>query len=250
VPVEVDQIYSSLSKLSAALGPNGANAHGALSDLVKTGAANLAGNGTYLHNMIMQFGALSKTLGDSSGNLFATVSNLQRFTTMLKNNDGQVRLAEQQLAQVSGFLASDRDDLAGALGQLSTALGQVQGFIGSNRALIKSNVSKLASVTSLLVKERASLAEALDTAPLAVDNVVSAYDAANRTLDARGDLNELSMGPAGALGTAASQAGSGRAPAGSVPVPLAELATLPPLPLPATGTVYGTPQAVLAGGRR
>jgi phospholipid/cholesterol/gamma-HCH transport system substrate-binding protein len=248
VPVEVDQLYSSLSKLSTALGPNGANSKGALSDLVKTGAANLAGNGTYLHNMLTQFGALSKTLGNSSGNLFATVSNLQQFTTMLKNNDGQVRQAEQQLAQVSSFLAGDRQDLAGALSQLSTALGQVQGFIASNRALIKSNVSKLAAITSLLSQERASLAEALDAAPLAADNVVNAYDAAHRTLDARGDLNEFSMNPIGKL---LSVPGPGStAPAGSVLVPLSQLSGLPPLPLPVTGPLYGTPTAVRAGARR
>ena len=53
---------------------------------------------------------------------------------MLKTNDSQVRLAQQQLAQVSGFLASDRQDLAGALHELATALGQVQAFIAGNRA--------------------------------------------------------------------------------------------------------------------
>ena len=59
VPVEVDQIYTSINRLSRALGPNGLNKHGALSELVKTGAANLAGNGASLHAMITQFGALS-----------------------------------------------------------------------------------------------------------------------------------------------------------------------------------------------
>jgi len=144
VPVEVDQIYTSINRLSQALGPNGLNKNGALSQLVKTGAANLTGNGASLHAMITQFGALSKTLGDNSGNLFATITYLQRFTSMLKANDGQVRLAEQQLADVSGFLASDRQDLGAALHELSIALGQVQVFIANNRGLIKSNVTKLA----------------------------------------------------------------------------------------------------------
>jgi phospholipid/cholesterol/gamma-HCH transport system substrate-binding protein len=254
VPVEIDQIYAALDKLTTALGPNGANAHGALSNLIKTGQANLSGNGGYLHSMITQFSGLSKTLGTSSGNLFATVSNLQRFTTMLKNNDGQVRLAEQQLAQVSGFLAADRQNLAAAMNELATALGQVQSFIGGNRSLIKSNVGKLAAITSILVRERASLAQALDTVPLAADNLVNAYDATNHTLDGRGDLNELSMGhgaPGGGLTAAAGPLPAvGGAPAGSVPVPASQLGWLPPLPLPATGPVYGTPQALLARGHR
>ena len=42
-PVELDQVYGALDDLSAALGPNGANKNGALSDLVDVGAANLEG---------------------------------------------------------------------------------------------------------------------------------------------------------------------------------------------------------------
>jgi phospholipid/cholesterol/gamma-HCH transport system substrate-binding protein len=251
VPVEVDQIYTSINRLSQALGPNGLNKNGALSELVKTGAANLDGNGANLHAMITQFGALSKTLGDNSGNLFATITYLQRFTSMLKANNGQVQLAEQQLADVSGFLASDRQDLGGALHELSIALGQVQGFIADNRGLIKTNVTKLALITQLLAGERASLSEALDDIPLAVDNVVNAYDSTNHTLDGRGDLNELSMGPGANDLTAITPGGTGAGgsgPAGAVPLSPGALRIVPPLPLPAVG-LYGTPQAAQAGGR-
>jgi virulence factor Mce-like protein len=252
VPVEVDQIYTSINRLTQALGPNALNKNGALSELVKTGAANLTGNGANLHAMITQFGALSKTLGDNSGNLFATITYLQRFTSMLKANDGQVHAAEQQLADVSGFLASDRADLGAALHELSIALGQVQGFIANNRGLIQSNVTKLAAITSLLAGEKASLSEALDNVPLAADNVVNAYDSTNHTLDGRGDLNELSMGPGANDLTAITPGGTGTGssgPAGAVPLSPAALRAIPPLPLPTVG-LYGTPQAALAGGRR
>jgi len=251
VPVEVDQVYASLAKLANALGPNGANKNSALSNLIKTGAANLAGNGAYLKQMLTQFGGLSKTLGDSSGNLFATIVSLQRFTTMLKNNDGQVRLAENQLAQVSGFLASDRRDLSAAITELAIALNRVKAFIGGNRALIASNVSKLAAITSILARERASLAEALNVAPLAADNLVNAYDAARHTLVARGYLGELIGGAAatGAFTTASTRPAGDIRPPGSVAIPASMIGSLPPLPLPSTGTVYGTPQALLAGRR-
>jgi phospholipid/cholesterol/gamma-HCH transport system substrate-binding protein len=251
VPVEVDQIYTSINRLTQALGPNGLNKNGALSELVKTGAANLDGNGANLHAMVTQFGALSKTLGDNSGNLFATITYLQRFTSMLKANDGQVRLANQQLAEVTGFLASDRQDLGGALHELSVALGQVQGFIANNRGLIKANVTKLAAITKILADERASLSEAVSTIPLAVDNVVNAYDATNHTLDGRGDLNELSMGPGANSLTAITAGGTGAGgsgPADAVPLSPSALRVVPPLPLPAVG-LYGTPEAVQAGGR-
>jgi virulence factor Mce-like protein len=261
VPVEVDQVYASLAKLADALGPNGANKNGALSDLIKTGAANLAGNGASLRKMIIEFGGLSKTLGNSSDNLFATLVYLQRFTTMLKDNNGQVRQAEEQLAQVAEFLASDRRDLAAAISELAVALGRVKTFIGGNRALLESNVSKLAAITSLLVRERASLAQALDVAPLAADNLVHAYDAATRTLVGRGYLGEFIRGkarfrgaarPGTAAGTADPSGTAGRSgsngPPGSVPAPASLAGSLPPLPLPSAGPVYGTPEALLRGG--
>jgi phospholipid/cholesterol/gamma-HCH transport system substrate-binding protein len=241
VPLEVDQVYASLAKLANALGPQGADKHDALSDLIKTGAANLSGNGAYLREMITEYGGLSKTLGGSAGNLFASLAYLQQFTTMLKQNNGQVQQAEQQLAEVSGFLASDRQELSAAISELAIALGQVKTFIGSNRSLLAANVNKLASITSLLVAERASLAEALDVAPLAADNVVNAYNTTTHTLDGRGDLLEFTQGQ-GALTTSDS-------PAGTVAVPVSELALLPPLPLPSTGGVYGTPQALTTGGK-
>jgi len=246
VPVEVDQVYSSLAKLAGALG--GANSHGALSEAIKTGAANLAGNGGYLRAMITQFSGLSKTLGGSANNLYASIAYLQSFTTMLKNNNGQVKRAEGQLADVSAFLASDRQDLSAAMTDLAVALNQVKSFIASNRALIDANVTKLAAVTSVLSRERASLAEMLDVVPLVADNLVNAYDTTRHTLDSRGDLNEFSIGKI--VATADSGAGSLAGPTGSVPVPMSELDAAPPLPLPTVGTVYGTPQTLLIGGHR
>ena len=243
-PVEVDELYASLNKLSIAFGPHGANAHDALSDLIKTGAANLNGNGKALANMITQFGQAMGTLGGSANNLSATIDHLQLFTSMLKANDGQVRLAEQQLAQVTGFLAADRQDLGAALDDLATALGQVRTFIADNRALIKTNVTRLAAITGVLVKERASLAEALDNAPLAADNLLGAYDPVHHTLDGRGDLNELSMGPASVV------TGAGTTAEMLFQVPASQLGALPPLPFPVTGAVYATPHAThaTAGG--
>jgi virulence factor Mce-like protein len=245
VPVEVDQVYSSLAKLANAL--SGANSHGALSQAIKTGAANLAGNGRYLGAMITQFSGLSKTLGGSAQNLFASLGYLQAFTTMLKNNNGQVKLAERQLAAVSAFLAGDRQDLSAATSDLAVALNQVKAFIGGNRKLIDANVTKLAAITSILSRERTSLAQTLDVVPLVADNLVNAYDTTRHTLDSRGDLNEFSIGK---LSTMADSRSGMFGPAGSVPVPSSGLDSLPPLPLPTVGTVYGTPQTLLSGGHR
>ncbi|AZM50726.1 ABC transporter substrate-binding protein [Streptomyces sp. WAC 06738] len=245
-PVEIDELYASLTDLSDALGPDGANATGELSKLLETGARNLEGNGKEIGDSIDRFGDATQTLSGRSDDLFGTIENLQSFTTMLKRNDRQVRDAEQQLADVGTFLAEDKDELAAALEELGKALGRVQGFIKDNRGRLKANVGKLADLTRLLVDNRASLAEALDTAPLATDNLLRAYNPGKRTIDGRGNLNELSMGGPPDAGLADGGGGAtGRE--GLVPAPAERQEELPGLPLPAVGDVYGTPEQ--GGGR-
>lgn len=194
-PVELDELYASLDELTTALGPNGANKDGALSELLDSAANNLQGNGQALGDTVKQLGDATRTLSGSKDDLFGTVDNLQKFTGMLAANDSQVRDFNRQLAEVAGFLADERENLGAALTELATALGQVQGFIQDNRAVLKSNVDKLAGITQILVDQRASLAEALDVGPLALGNLQNAYNAASGTLDTRADLNELSQPP-------------------------------------------------------
>ncbi|MEW2390002.1 MCE family protein [Streptomyces venezuelae] len=224
-PVEVDELLKSVTELSDALGPDGANKDGALAELVEAGAENLDGNGKAIGDTVHQLGGASAVLNGNSGDLVRTVEQLQEFITLLKRKDGQVRRAETQLSEVAGFLAEDKDDLAAALKDLGTALGQVKGFIRDNRGRLKSNVDKLAGITRSVVDQRASLAEALDTLPLAAANLERAYNPRTRTIDGRADINEL----------AGTQGDRSKA--------------LPDLPLPPVGIAHG-PAARAGGGRR
>jgi phospholipid/cholesterol/gamma-HCH transport system substrate-binding protein len=269
-PVELDQLYNSLNKVSSSLGPNGANANGSLSNLLDTLANNLNGNGQNLHDTITQLSQLTTTLDSNKDDLFATVDNLARFTQTLANSDATVRQFIGQLSNVSGFLAGQRTELAAAVSQLGSALGQVQGFIKDNRAQLKSNVDNLASVTKVLVDERSALAEVLDEAPLALDDVVNSYNASSGTLDARADLNDLADPPIVTVCKLLEQTTPSNVPPvlatacqqiapvlqGLVPLPSAaqvlaavQQGKLPPLPLPLAGVVYGTPNSATGSGR-
>ncbi|WP_019629852.1 MCE family protein [Actinomadura atramentaria] len=207
-PLELDKVYDSIKKLANDLGPNGLNKNGALSRAVETGAKNLQGNGQAIGTTIEQFGKAAKTLTGSQDDLFETIKNLSSFTGMIKDNDGAVRQAQNQLAQVTQFLAADRETLGEALKTLAAALARVSTFIRDNRAVLKKNVEKLAKITQTLVDQRQSLAEALDNQPLAAANMLNAYDPSTRTLMGRANLNELSM-PLPAAGTATTE-GKGR----------------------------------------
>lgn len=198
-PVELDQVYSNLNDLTKALGPQGANENGALTDLLNTGAKNLQGNGQAIADSLSHLGEAGKTLSGNSKELFATVDNLQKFTSMLADNDGRVREFNTQMQQVSGFLAGEREDFGAAVAELSDALGKVDSFVHDNRSAVKSNVDQLRSVSQVLVDEKAALNESLTNTPLALGNLANAYNGASGTLDIRADLNELNQPPVVAL---------------------------------------------------
>jgi phospholipid/cholesterol/gamma-HCH transport system substrate-binding protein len=193
VPLGVDDLARTADQLARALGPDGVNSEGALSNALDVGAANLDGNGRALNDTIRNLGELSGTLADSREDLFGTVRELQSFTSMLAANDDEVREFNKRLADVAGFLADERGDLATAVRELSIALGEVADFVRDNRELVKSNVDRLTDVTEVVVDQRKALAEVLDVAPTALGNLSLAYNGSSGTLDTRANLNELSM---------------------------------------------------------
>lgn len=188
VPVELDRISQSLDDLLVALGPTGANADGALSRALETGARNLDGNGQALHDTNRDLSRAVQTFAEGRGDLFSTVRNLNTFTETLAANDAQVRRLNTNLATVSTELDAERDDLSAALADLAVALGEISTFAKDNRALLKGDLADLASVTGAVAEKRAALAETLDNAPVAISNLQLAYNPGSGTLDTRADI--------------------------------------------------------------
>lgn len=178
-PAELDSIYASLDKLAVALGPHGANQggkqSGPLSELLRVAAANLKGNGSAFGQSITRLSLAAQTLANSRDNLFGTVRNLQQFTDALHASDGQIRLFNQQLAQVASDLASERTDLGAALHDLGLALDDVGRFVKQNASKFHTDIQGLAEITGVLVKEKSSLNETLAVAPIALANLVHTY---------------------------------------------------------------------------
>jgi phospholipid/cholesterol/gamma-HCH transport system substrate-binding protein len=189
-PVELDEIYQSLDNLSVALGPQGANREGALNNLLESQAANLDGNGELMRRTLRDLGAFTGTLSNNKDELFATVRQLNRFTTMLARNDRTIRGFNTDLAKVADVLRGERRDLALALDNLGTALGAVSTFVEENREHLRQNVKGLRELTQVLVDQRDSLVEILDVAPLALNNLFLTYNPNTGTLDTRANPGE------------------------------------------------------------
>jgi phospholipid/cholesterol/gamma-HCH transport system substrate-binding protein len=190
-PAELDDIYAALDKLATTLGPNGANKNGSLSTLLKVAAANLQGNGAAIGNSITQLSKAAQTLANGRTDLFGTVKNLQAFTAALQSSDAKVRHFEEQLAQVASDLASERADLGAALHNLTIALNQVSTFVHDNADRFHQDIVGLEAVTGVLVKQKASLNEALAVAPIALANIVHAYQPDLGVIATRSNLASL-----------------------------------------------------------
>src|SRR6266542_3495260 len=177
VPLEIDDVYRALDEFNRAMGPGGVNANGAISDLVATGRANLAGNGENLHATLDGLSQALSTLAAGRQDLFGAIANLQRFTAML--------------AEVAEQLGAERQELAAALHSLGIALAEITTFVKQNRAELKANVVALADLTGVLVRQQRAIIDVLDPAPLALSNLNLAYNARSGTLDTR----DNAMGP-------------------------------------------------------
>ena len=191
VPLELDQIYSSLDRLTVALGPNGANADGALTDLLEVTAENFGGQGNQFNETIRNFGRLSETLDDNKEELFGAAAELQQFITTLADNDQVVRDFNDSLGRVSTLLADEREELAGSLSNLAVALDEVGQFVQDNRAILGENIKGLNRFAKVLVKQRDALSETLRIAPLALNNLQLTYNPDTGTLDTNANIGNL-----------------------------------------------------------
>ncbi len=185
VPVELDRIYASLRDLTETLGPNGVNADGTLNNLLRAGADALDGQGARTNAMIRNLAAAADTFGAGAGDLFTTVSQLAEFTATLADNDRLVRAFLADLAGVSEQLAGERTELEGVLSAVADTVGTVQGFVRDNREALATDVRKLTRVIGTINSEKDSLNTALDVAPVAMGNLVLAFNTESGSIGSR-----------------------------------------------------------------
>jgi phospholipid/cholesterol/gamma-HCH transport system substrate-binding protein len=185
VPVELDRIYASLRDLSEALGPNGVNKDGTLNHLLEASARSLDGEGRLGNEMINNLSAASQTFGEGSGDLFATVTSLAKFTEVLGTNDKLVRAFIKDLAGVSSSLVSERVELEQALASVARAVGTVRTFVHDNRLALVTDLEKLTRVMKNINSERDSIDTTLRVAPVALGNLSLAFNTKSGSIGSR-----------------------------------------------------------------
>jgi phospholipid/cholesterol/gamma-HCH transport system substrate-binding protein len=187
VPVSVDEVIDSLNQFALALGPSGANQHGALSSLLHSAAEAFGPNGSALHSTLLDleqlFGSLSSQ-GPDLTDLFDNVGNLSKVASQYT---GTYQAFAKDLAVVSSTLASDGSDLGAALTNLQQFLGQLASFIHTNASAFGSSVDNLNAFAGAVAREQAQMEQVWGILPVALQNVNNAIDPKTGALRARVD---------------------------------------------------------------
>ena len=189
VPVELDRIYASLRDLSEALGPNGVNKDGTLDHLLEAGAKNLKGQGRLGNRMLTRLSQAADTFGRGSGDLFATVTQLAKFSETLGSNDRLVRAFIKDLSGMSSSLVGERVELQRALASVARAVGTVKGFVHDNHRALVTDLEKLTRVMKTINSERDSIDTALRAGPLALGNLAVAFNNQTNSIGSRIGVN-------------------------------------------------------------
>jgi len=209
-PLELDEVFGGIDQLTVALGPDGANKDGALSDLLDSTAKNWGGQGEQFHKTIGDIGKLTSTLDDNKEELFGTAKQLEAFISTLAKNDQTVADFNKSLSQVSTMLSGERSELAKSLRNLAVAMTQVSGFVKENKDVLGRNIKGLNRVAKILVKQRGALDEILRVGPTALNNLALTYNPQAGTLDTRGNfgniISQVQSDPSLLLCTAVNQA--------------------------------------------
>lgn len=194
-PLELDDVTRELNRFLAALGPQGADAHGALGRLVDASATALGGNGAALRSTLADLAKALDAVGSSRGDIVATIEQLQTFVSTLAGSDRAVRTFEQGLADVSTQLAGQRVQLRTTVRNIRTVVTTVDRFVRTNRGQIDADVALLTRLTTTLKDRERELNEIADLGAVGTEAIFGAANLTTGVLETRVDLSALFNSP-------------------------------------------------------
>lgn len=182
VPVEWDDFRDQLEDLSSSLGSTKDGERGPMSKFISSAAEAIDGKGRDINQTLEQLSRAATTLGDGRSDLFATIRNLQVFSSALKGSGEQMAQFNRDLAEVTSVLTDTDDELAQAIDGVDGVLEQLTTFVADNRDGIATAVSTLARVTSSLRESEPDIEQLLHVGPNAFANFYNIYQPAQGTL--------------------------------------------------------------------
>jgi len=182
VPVEWDDVKKQLTQLSAQLGPQADSVKGPLADFVNQAADTFDGNGDSFRNALRELSQTTGRLGDSRGDLFGTIKNLNVLVNALSHSNEQIVQFTDHVASVSQVLAASSDGLDQTLGALNKALGDVKTLLQDNNKALIDQVGKLSDFTKILSDHSDDIEQILHVTPNGLANFYNIYNPAQGSL--------------------------------------------------------------------
>jgi phospholipid/cholesterol/gamma-HCH transport system substrate-binding protein len=159
VPATTDELLSSLNKFLGTINPP--TAAGAVSSL----ATVLQGNGAQLNSLIHNASGTIGLLAQKGNELGQLVGALGQLTGTLDQQNGLIGQFINNYNTVSGVLADNRNQLAGAINHLNDATVQATGLLQPNLSPLQQDVANLTSLGRGLDRNLNSLDQSLYSIP-------------------------------------------------------------------------------------
>lgn len=181
VPVEWDELRNATTDIIDKLGPTKEQPTGPFGEVIESFANGLQGKGKQLNATLESLSDALTALNQGRGDFFAVVKSLALFVNALHQDDAQFVSLNQNLADLTGRLASNDRDLSNALQQIDGLLTTVRPFLDKNREVLAHDVNNLAEVTNALLQPEPlnGVETALHVLPTAAANVNQIYHPAH-----------------------------------------------------------------------
>jgi len=169
-PVDFDEVLSSMKRLGDDL-TNSPGVTNNLRDLVDVSASTLKGQGPHLNEATHSIADAVAEVAGQRHTLVGSLRSMSELTTTLSTNEATVRAFIHNIADAAHLLSSERLNIGGALRSLSASIDDVSRLAATHRVAIGEDLRKLTRVLRRTVRSRADLEAALDTLPLAGQNL-------------------------------------------------------------------------------
>ena len=143
VPVEWDELRNSITNIISKLGPTKEQPTGPFGEVISSFADGLAGKSKQINTALNSLSSALTALNEGRGDFFAVVRSLALFVNALHQDDAQFVALNENLADVTGRLASSDGDFSNALQQFDSLLTTVRPWLALKRKT--SRCSKMAS---------------------------------------------------------------------------------------------------------
>jgi phospholipid/cholesterol/gamma-HCH transport system substrate-binding protein len=191
VPVEWDDLRVQLQKLADALQPTEPGGVSPLGQLINTAADNLRGQGASIRDAIIKLSQTLSVLGDHSNDIFTTLKNLSTLVSALRDSADVMRALNTNLADVTGLLANDPNEVGQVVDDLNTASAKVKDFVAENREALGTTSDKLAGISQAVHDSLDDIKQTLHVAPTAFQNFLNIYQPAQASFTGALALNNF-----------------------------------------------------------